>query len=106
MEQTAEVVSSRKHQTQPPMDHFEQLLEETYLNHAYPVKYKLMTSGSLSRGMEVDKVPDKSDVTPFPREDAVMMTYDGRPSLGMCHASNLSLGTPACYGWGSDDEGM
>jgi hypothetical protein len=49
------------------MDHFKKLLEETCPNHAYPIKHKLrdcgmmknfMASGSLARGMEVDKAPD------------------------------------------------
>jgi hypothetical protein len=70
------------------MDHFEKLLEEACPNHAYPVKHKLrdcglmknfMASGSLTRGMELDEVPDGGDATPFPREDAVMTIYDGRP---------------------------
>jgi hypothetical protein len=87
------------------IDHFEKLLEETCPNHSYPVKHKLrdcsmmksfMTSGSLSRGMEVDEIPDEGDAMPFPRECAVMTIYDECPSLGMRHASNPSLGTPAC----------
>jgi hypothetical protein len=87
-----------------PTDHFEKLLEETCPNHAYPVKHKLrdcgmmknfMTSRSLTRGMEVDEVPDEGDATTFPGEDVVMMIYDGRTSPGVCHMSNLIPGTPA-----------
>jgi hypothetical protein len=37
--------------------------------------------------MEVDEVPDEEDTMPFPREDVVMMIYDGHPPLGMCHVS-------------------
>jgi hypothetical protein len=56
-----------------------------------PIKHKLkncsmmknfMASGSLTRGMELDEVPEEGDVTPFPREDAVMMIYDGCPPAG------------------------
>jgi hypothetical protein len=43
--------------------------------------------------MGVDDVPDEGNTTPFPKEDMVMMIYDGRPSLGMCRVSNPSLGT-------------
>jgi hypothetical protein len=35
------IVGSRKHQEQPPTDHFEKVLEETCSNHAYPIKHKL-----------------------------------------------------------------
>jgi hypothetical protein len=89
------------------MDHFDKLLEETCLNPAYPIKHKLrdcgmmksfMTSGSLSRGMEVDKVPNEGDAMPFPREDAVMTIYNGHPSPGMHRTSNPSLGTPTRCG--------
>jgi hypothetical protein len=72
-------------------------VEETCPNHAYPVKHKLrdcsmmknfMASGSLTRGMEVNKAPNEGDTMPFPGEDAVMTIYDGRTSPGMCHMSN------------------
>jgi hypothetical protein len=51
------VADSSKRQVRPPMDHFEKLLEETFLNHTYHIKHKLgdcgmmksfMTSGFLS----------------------------------------------------------
>jgi hypothetical protein len=102
-------------QARSPMDHFEMLLEETCPNHAYPIKQKVrnygmmknfMASGSLVRGMEVDEVPDEGDMTPFLGEDAVMMIYDGRPTVGMCRVPNPSLGTPTCYGWGCRNVGM
>jgi hypothetical protein len=56
------------------MNHFEKLLEGTFLNNTYTVKHKLidcdmmknfMASGSITRGLEVDVVPDEGDVTPF-----------------------------------------
>jgi hypothetical protein len=40
---------------------------------------------------------------PFPREDAVMTIYDGRPSSVVRRMSNLSPRTPTCYGWGRKD---
>jgi hypothetical protein len=85
----------------------ENLLDETCVNHAYRIKHKLrdysmmksfMTLGSLSRGMEVDEVPDEGDTTPFLREDVVMTIYDGHPSTGRCRMSNPSLGTLARCG--------
>jgi hypothetical protein len=104
MVHTMTITGSDKHQAWPPMDHFEKLLEEICPNHAYPIKHKprdcgmmknFMTSGSLTRGIEVDEVPDEGDTTPFPREDVIMTIYDGRPLLGMCRMSNLSLGSLA-----------
>jgi hypothetical protein len=35
----------------------------------------------------------------FPREDPIMMVYDGCPPPGRHHVSNLSLGTPTRCGW-------
>jgi hypothetical protein len=55
--------------------------------------------------MEVDEVPDKGDVTPFPKEGAVIMINDGRPSPRVRYMSNLSPGTIACCGWGCRDAG-
>jgi hypothetical protein len=34
-----------------------------------------MVSGSLTRGMEVDEVPDESNTSPFPAEYVIMMIY-------------------------------
>jgi hypothetical protein len=56
--------------------------------------------------MKVDKVLDEGDTMPFPREDTVMMIYDGRPPPGMRRMSNLSLGTPSHYGWGHGNARM
>jgi hypothetical protein len=49
---------------------------------------------------------DEGDTMLFPEEDAVMTTYDGRPSLGMHRLSNPSLGTLAHCGWGRGNTGM
>jgi hypothetical protein len=106
---TTAIMSSGKRQVRLPTDHFERLLEETCLNHAYPIKHKLRDCGvmknimaprSLARGMEVDDVPDEGSMTPLPGEDAVMTIYDERPSSAMCRVSILSLGTPARCSWG------
>jgi hypothetical protein len=81
------VAGSCKRQAWPQTDHFERLLEETCPNNAYHIKHKLrdydmmksfMTSGSLSRGMEVDEVPDEEDTMPFPGEDVVITIYNGQ----------------------------
>jgi hypothetical protein len=70
------------------IDHFEKLLEAASLNHAYPIRHKLkdcnmmkyfMTLGSLSQGKEPEGDPSGKGTTPFPREEAVMTVYDGRP---------------------------
>jgi hypothetical protein len=107
---TAAATGSSKRQAWLPTDHFEKLCEETCTNHAYSVKYKLMncgmmknfmTSGSLTRGMEVDEVPNEGDATPFPREDAVKTIYDGCPSLGVRRISNSSPGTQLTVGGGA-----
>jgi hypothetical protein len=54
---------SDKRQARPCIDHFKRLLEEAYPNHVYRVRHKLkdygmmrifMTSGSLTRGTELD----------------------------------------------------
>jgi hypothetical protein len=100
-------VGSGTRQARLPMDHFEKLLEETCPNHTYPVKHKLrncgmmknfVASGSHVRGMEVDEVPDEGNMTPFPREDAVMTIYAGHPPPGMRRMSNPTQGTPTRYG--------
>jgi hypothetical protein len=65
-----------------------------------------MTLGSLSRGMEVDKVPAKDDMAPFPREDAAMTIYDMCLSPEMCRMPDPSLGTPAHCGRGCGNAGM
>jgi hypothetical protein len=66
------------------MDHFEKLLEESCLNHAYVIKHKLqnyslmksfMAMGSLPQSTEVVEAPIEDDVVPFPRDDAVMTVF-------------------------------
>jgi hypothetical protein len=52
-----------------------------------------MASRSLTRGTEVDEVPDEGDMMSILGHDTVMMIYDGCPSQGMRHVSNPSLGT-------------
>jgi hypothetical protein len=70
-------------------DHFKRLLEEAYPNHAYPIRKKLkdcgtmgsfMTLGSLTWGAELNEGPDGSDMTPIPRENAILMVYGGCPT--------------------------
>jgi hypothetical protein len=112
---TAAAVGSSKCQARPPTDHFEKLLEETCLNHAYPIKHKLKDCGmmknfiaswSLTRSMKVDEVSDEGHTTSFPREDTFMTIYNGRPTLGMRHLSNPCLGTLARCGKGCRNAGM
>jgi hypothetical protein len=103
---------SGKRQARPLTDHFKRLLEEACHNHMYPIKHKLkdcdmmknfMISGSLTRAMELDEVPDGSNTMPFPRENAVMMIYDGCSPLGRCRMSNLSPATLTCRDQGHED---
>jgi hypothetical protein len=56
--------------------------------------------------MKVDEVPGEGDTMPFPIEDMVMMIYDGCPSLGMRHVSNLSLRTPTHGRWRHENTGI
>jgi hypothetical protein len=74
-------VGSSKRQARPPTNHFERLLKEACPNHMYPIKHKLrgctmmknfMVSGSLTRGIGLDEVPDESNMMPFPGEDVFM----------------------------------
>jgi hypothetical protein len=53
-----------------------------------------MASGSLTRGMEVNKVLDEGGAMPFPREDMDMMIYDRCPSPGVCHVPDSGPGAP------------
>jgi hypothetical protein len=59
-----------------------------------------MTSVSLTWSVELNGDPCRSDTTPFPGENTVMMAYGGHPSLGRHHRSNLSRRAPTHYGWG------
>jgi hypothetical protein len=110
-EHATKSVSNIKRQVQPPKDHFEKPLAETCLNHAYTIKYKLrdcslmksfMTTGSLSRGMEVDEGPIEGDAMPFLREDVVMMIFGRHPSLEKRRGLDPSTQTPSHsnQGWG------
>jgi hypothetical protein len=57
-----------------------------------------MTSRSLTWGAELDEEPDGSDMTPFPKENAVMMVYRGPPPpLGRHRMSS---------GWGHRGSGV
>jgi hypothetical protein len=89
--------SSDKHQAWSPIDHFERLIEEACPNHSYPIKHKLKdydmmkkfrVLGYLTQGMELNEDPSGSDTMCFPKEDAVVMVYDGHPYQGgaMCLA--------------------
>jgi hypothetical protein len=64
-----------------------------------------VTTGSLARGLEVNEPPIEGDVTPFPREDAVMMIFSRHPSLEKHHMLDPSVGTPTRggQGWGGAD---
>jgi hypothetical protein len=82
------IVHSDKCLMRPPMDHFKRLLKHAWPNHAYPVRHKLkdcdmmrsfITSGSLTLGLELDEVPDRTDTMPFHEENTVMMVYGGCP---------------------------
>jgi hypothetical protein len=106
---------SGKCQARPPIDHLERLLVEVCPNHSYPVMHKLkdcdimknfMILGSLTRGMELDEDPVRSDMMPFPGVDTVMTLHDGRPPPRRRRVSNLSLGTLTHCGWGPRNTGV
>jgi hypothetical protein len=42
--------------------------------------------------MELDEVLNEDDATSFPKEDVIMMNYDGHPMSGMHRVCNLSPG--------------
>jgi hypothetical protein len=88
MGRTSVTMCSGKHSARMPTDHFKRLLEEACSNHAYPVRHKLkdrgmmwsfMTSGSLDWGAKPDKGPDGSDAAPFPKENTIMIAFEGCP---------------------------
>jgi hypothetical protein len=56
--------------------------------------------------MEVEEDLGGSDTMPFPREEAVITVYDGRPSPGSRRVTNMSPGTLTHYGWGSRSIGV
>jgi hypothetical protein len=81
----AAVESNFKRQSQPPKDHFEKLLEVTYLHHPYPVKHKLkdctmrkkfMTSGTFSKGSKLGRDPGGKSAAPVFGEAKVMTIFD------------------------------
>jgi hypothetical protein len=91
MERITTVGRSIKRHVRPLIDHFERLLEEAYLNQAYPIKYKLrdygmmknfMVTRSLTRDMEPEEDPGGRDAMPLPDEDAVLTVYDGHSLRG------------------------
>jgi hypothetical protein len=43
-----------------------------------------MTTGSLIWGAKLDEGSDGSDTLPFPKENAIMTVYGGRPLSGRC----------------------
>jgi hypothetical protein len=55
-----------------------------------------------TQGMELDEDPGGSDMMPFPREDAIMMVYDG----GGCCVSSLSPRTLTHRGWEPRNTGV
>jgi hypothetical protein len=48
--------------------------------------------------MEIDEGPTKGDVTPFPREDAIMMNCGRHPSSEKHHTLYHGWGTQKCEG--------
>jgi hypothetical protein len=99
----------------PPTGHYKRLLEEAYLNHAYPVRHKLkdygmmrsfMTSRSLTWGAELDKGLDGSNTMLFPKENDVMIVYGGCPLLGRHRVASLSPRMPTRCGWGHGLRGV
>jgi hypothetical protein len=67
----------------------------------------LVKSGcyKLTWGAELDEGPDDSDTMPFPKENAIMMVYGGRPPSGGGgrRLSNPSPRAPTHCGWGHGD---
>jgi hypothetical protein len=54
----------------------------------------------LTRGMKLDEDLGGSNTMPFPREDAVILVYDGCPPPGRHRVSKLSPGPLTCCSWG------
>jgi hypothetical protein len=59
-----------------------------------------MTLGTLTWGAELNKGPNRSDLTPFPKENTIMTVYGGHPlpPLGRGRMSSPSPRTPTRYG--------
>jgi hypothetical protein len=77
-----------KRQAWQPADHFENLLMDTFPNHAYPVRHKLkeyimINNYMTTRAFTNDKKPEGDlagkAAIPFPEEKAAMSIY-GRPA--------------------------
>jgi hypothetical protein len=62
-------------------------------------------SGSLTRATKLDEDPSRSNMMPFPGEDAVMIVCGGRPPPKRRCMSNLSLEALTHCGWGHEDTG-
>jgi hypothetical protein len=91
MERVTITVCSVKHQARPSIENFERLLKGACPNDVYPIKHKLKDYGmmksfniseSLTRDIEPEDDPGRSDMMPFSMEDAVMTIYDGCPLRG------------------------
>jgi hypothetical protein len=65
-----------------------------------------MTSGSHTRGAELDEGPDGSDTTPLLEENTVMMVYGGCPPSGRCRMSNLNSRALTRCGLGHGGSGV
>jgi hypothetical protein len=59
-----------------------------------------MISGSHTCGAELNEGLDRSDMTPFPKENAITIIYGGHRSSGMRRMSSLSPWAPTHYEWG------
>jgi hypothetical protein len=88
-----------KHQARLPVDHFEELLEATCLNHTYPIKHKLkectmmknyMTMGNLARNKKPEGDSAVKAGAPFPEEKAVMSIYGGLAPHESCRKLKLT----------------
>jgi hypothetical protein len=87
-ELVATVERDFKRQAWQPADHFENLLMDTFPNHAYPVRHKLkeyimINNYMTTRAFTNDKKPEGDlagkAAIPFPEEKAAMSIY-GRPA--------------------------
>jgi hypothetical protein len=64
-----------------------------------------MTSGSFTWSVEFNERPDGSDKMLFPRENAVLTVFGGRPSSGRRRVSSLSHRASTHSGWGHGAQG-
>jgi hypothetical protein len=100
---------SGKRLVRSPTDHFKRLLEEACPNHAYLVRHNLkdcsmmrsfMTLGFFTWCVELDEGSNRSDMTLFREENAIMTIYGGRRPSGRHRLSSLSPRAPTHCGWG------